>query len=150
MTVAVITELEPVECYRCSMVFALSVEFVRRRRRDHKSFYCPQGHGQAWSQKSDIEKERERRKQAERDTVEAYEQRRVALLQRETARRSAAAIKGHRTKILRRLAAGVCPIERCTEEFAAVGAHVLAEHPDIVEKYELLDGEIAIPAERGA
>ena len=128
MIVEVFTELEQIECCNCSMVFALSVEFANRRRRDHKRWFCPQGHGQSWSQKSDVEKERE--------------QTRIARQQRETARRSAAAIKGHRTKILRRLTAGVCPIESCTETFGTVGQHVLAEHPSIVEKYELLDGEL--------
>ena len=143
MIVEVLTTLEPIECCSCSMLFALPEEFAQRRRRDHEWWYCPQGHRQHWSQKSDVELERTRRIRAEQGESQALEREHIAIQQRETARRSAAAIKGHRTKILRRLAAGMCPIESCTEQFTAIGKHVLAEHPDVVEKYELLDGELA-------
>lgn len=44
------------ECCKCHMGFAISVDFQRRRREDHATFYCPNGHPQFYSGKSESEK----------------------------------------------------------------------------------------------
>jgi hypothetical protein len=37
-----------VECYKCGVVFAVSEKFDNGRRKDKESFYCPNGHRQAY------------------------------------------------------------------------------------------------------
>ena len=61
-----------VECSNCGVSFGLTEEFQSRRRRDRKSFYCPNGHSQWYPGKSEKqllqeEKDRVARLQAEID-----------------------------------------------------------------------------------
>ncbi len=60
-TIVLATTYEVEDCLHCGFLFGLPEGFVRRRRRDHKSFYCPscQG-GMRYSAKSDIELVREK------------------------------------------------------------------------------------------
>ncbi len=41
--------LETESCYKCGIVFAMPADFVRKRRDDNQTFYCPSGHGQIYS-----------------------------------------------------------------------------------------------------
>jgi hypothetical protein len=36
--------LETAECCRCGVTFAMPAELVRKRKLDHETFYCPNGH----------------------------------------------------------------------------------------------------------
>ena len=36
------------QCYKCGMSFAMPQNYNDARRTDHKTFYCPSGHGQAY------------------------------------------------------------------------------------------------------
>jgi len=51
-------------CPNCGIAFAIPENYQQRRRRDHKTFYCPSGHTQYYPQESDIDK-------AKRETSEA-------------------------------------------------------------------------------
>ena len=52
-------------CAECQMPFAVTSEYDVKSRRCHNTFYCPVGHPQSYTGKSDIERVRE-----ERDTVQ--------------------------------------------------------------------------------
>lgn len=54
-----------VHCGNCNMAFALNDAYVRRRRDDHKTWYCPEGHGNYYSGKSEAEKLRVQLEQTE-------------------------------------------------------------------------------------
>ena len=43
-------------CVKCSTVWAMLDEFIDKKRKDHKTFYCPKGHPQYYPWKSDEEK----------------------------------------------------------------------------------------------
>ncbi|MEC4836842.1 hypothetical protein R2362_20105 [Mycobacteroides chelonae] len=129
MTTLQYTEQLYVEhCCNCGMAFAMPGEFERRRREDRKNFYCPAGHGQHYTGKTEAEKQRERADRLQRQ-VEAreadirFEQRRL-----ESERRAHAATKGTLTKTKKRIANGVCPC--CNRSFANVARHVAGQHPE--------------------
>jgi hypothetical protein len=37
-----------VTCYKCGITFAIPSDFARSRKKDGKSFYCPNGHPQKY------------------------------------------------------------------------------------------------------
>lgn len=118
-------------CAQCGVSYALTAAFEARRRNDHKTFYCPNGHDQYYPQKNEAEKERERAERLQRQ-VEAreadirFEQRRLA-----NERRAHAATKGQLTKTKKRVGKGVCPC--CNRHFVNVERHMTHQHPDYAE-----------------
>lgn len=48
-----------IECANCGILFGLSPERVGRLRVSHEGFYCPSGHGQSFTAKSEVEKLRD-------------------------------------------------------------------------------------------
>lgn len=53
-TITVETTLNIVTC-SCGLVFAVPDQFLDARRDDHKTFYCPNGHGHWFPEKNDLE-----------------------------------------------------------------------------------------------
>jgi hypothetical protein len=112
----------------CGVTFALTVQHDNELRDSHRAFYCPNGHRQWYSQKSEAEKLRDqlevskRREQWANDRAESQRQ------QAERNARRAAAARGQVTKIKRRVAKGVCPC--CNRTFADVARHMESQHPD--------------------
>jgi len=118
----------------CGVQFAITEAFANRRRDDRRSFQCPWGHTMSYGE-NDLDRERKRttRLQAKLDQAQAE-----ILTQRERrdhADRSAAAYKGHLTRIKNRIAAGVCPC--CRRPFAAVMRHMRGQHPEFAVKWGL-------------
>lgn len=108
-------------CCNCGIAFAMTADFRRRRLEDHKSFYCPSGHGQHYAGKTEAQKLRDEleRKQA---ALEAERGRAIAL----QAQRDQIS-KAHR-KMRERVRNGVCPC--CTRTFQNLMQHMRTEHPD--------------------
>lgn len=119
-------------CYSCGVLFGLENGYDDRRRNDHKSFYCPNGHSQAYLGPSKVEQERDaarelaKREAQRRETAERNA--RYAENNAEHARRSAAAYKGWATRVRNRIANGVCPC--CNRSFNNVRRHMTTQHPD--------------------
>ncbi|MCR1785334.1 hypothetical protein KVF89_22530 [Nocardioides carbamazepini] len=130
-TVNVEKSIVVIECANCSIDFGIGAVFQRRRRDDHETFYCPNGHGNHYPGPSDAEKERERLA-GELDaarSLAARESRRRADAEN-TARRKdyeARAAKGQLTKTKKRVAAGVCPC--CNRSFQNLAKHMAGQHP---------------------
>jgi len=61
------TGLSTLECAACAMFFAIPAQFMRNRRRDHEEFYCPSGHKNYYTGKSDIEIAKEKTDNALRE-----------------------------------------------------------------------------------
>lgn len=111
-------------CCNCHLPFAMSRQFQAKRREDRQWFYCPAGHPQHYTGKTEAQKLREEleRKQA---ALEA-EKGRSILLQNE--RDSIAkAHKRMRTRVMN----GVCPC--CNRTFQNLMMHMRSEHPDFKE-----------------
>lgn len=126
--------IEPVECGACGTVFGLGSAFMTMRLNDHQQFYCPNGHHISWSGPSEAERQRDRAR-LERDAARSLaerESRRRQLAEQtaENERRSAAAYKGHATRIRNRIKNGVCPVAGCHRHFTNVRRHMATQHPD--------------------
>jgi len=115
-------------CCNCGMSFAMTTDFKKRRRGDHDWFYCPSGHAQRYTAKSDEEnlKEELRREKLERESAEASKK--LAWEEAEKAIRSQRAYKGQLTKTRKRIAKGVCPC--CNRQFKDLHTHMTIKHPD--------------------
>lgn len=107
----------------CGVIFGLTEEFQSRRREDHEWFYCPNGHKQHFSGPNETERLR-KQLQFTRESESFYRE------QAAHERRSAAAQKGHRTRVLNLVAQGICPVGGCRRNFGNVRDHMATEHPD--------------------
>jgi hypothetical protein len=120
--VSVFVTLESVTCYLCGVAFGMPSGLRAKRLEDSKTFYCPNGHGQHYTE---TEATRLRR-QLELKTNEADRQRERA----ERKERQLIAAKGRITRAKNRVAAGVCPVNECHRHFNNLGRHMATKHPD--------------------
>ena len=122
-------------CNGCNIPYGLPEGFIEDRRRDGKSWTCPNGCVRCFRKtESQIE--------AERLTAELDAAR--SLARREAQRRERAegqarlseyqrrAAKGQLTKTKKRIAAGVCPC--CNRTFQDLGKHLAGQHPDYAQQ----------------
>lgn len=112
------------ECPSCGVVYGLTADYEDRRRQDHKSFYCPNGHNLSYSQESREEK-------LKRQLEATSSQLSRTQSQLTVTKRQKAAAKGQLTKTKRRVANGVCPC--CNRTFADLAAHMHGQHPEYGE-----------------
>lgn len=111
--------LETTTCYKCACLFAWPKELRDRRLEDKRSFWCPNGHEQHFTGKSEADKlrdELERSKQVlEAEQARAH---RIAHERDQVAR-------AH-NKMRARVFNGVCPC--CNRTFQNLMAHMKTEH----------------------
>ena len=50
------TGLEVKSCLTCGIIYAIPTELIKKRRGDHKSFYCPNGHSLYFPEMTDEER----------------------------------------------------------------------------------------------
>jgi uncharacterized Zn finger protein (UPF0148 family) len=126
------TTLEIILCTSCGITFAAPDFFLEARRKTGDLFYCPNGHGRVYRE-SELDKARKEADQLRTQLTASRDQRNAAEAAADTARRSAAATRGHLTRERRRSAAGVCPC--CHRSFKQVRAHMRGQHPDFVTEH---------------
>lgn len=128
----VVVELIVWECpvQGCGIVYGVPKHYADALRTAGGNYWCPNGHALSWHE-TDADRERTKRKAAER-RADNYE--RQADYERERAereRRTAIALRGHLTRIRKRIIAGICPVPGCRRSgFAQVMRHLSAKHPD--------------------
>lgn len=106
------------ECCSCGVLFAMTEEFYKKRRRDTGTdFYCPNGHRQWYTGKSDAQKARD----AERERAAAEAQLQAEVDQRKAAERELKRMK-------QRAKGGACPC--CNRTFVQLSRHIKSQHPD--------------------
>ena len=110
-------------CVSCGVDFAMTDDLIRARRRDGKTFWCPNGHPQSYT-----ETDATRLKKAQQELERARATQTHLRDQRDAAERSASAYKGQVTRIKKRVGNGVCPC--CNRSFANLGRHMAGQHPD--------------------
>lgn len=118
------------ECCLCGVQFGLTDRMYRARRADKETFYCPNGHGQAYV-KSEADKLRQQLQEAQARATHVLDQLTAERQAHETERKSHAATKGQLTKTRKRVAGGVCPC--CNRSFVNLGRHMAGQHPDYAE-----------------
>lgn len=109
------------ECCNCGMAFAMTKEFKSTRLNDHKSFWCPAGHRQYYSDESDAEKQKRLRCAAEQKTQHEQQRRIHAEEQRKASDRRYGRIRD-------RVKNGVCSC--CNRSFENLARHMATKHPD--------------------
>ena len=119
------------ECIECGILFAVTEEYNKRRRADHKSFKCPSGHSQYYPQKSDKEKLREQLTRTKNELDYAETRIKQEKERNEHLKKSRAAVKGQLTKTKNRISKGVCPC--CNRTFQNLMGHMKTQHPDYTE-----------------
>lgn len=131
-TVTAQTTLGIEHCCVCGIAFAMPEDIQRRRRNDHKDFFCPVGHRQHYLGKSEEERLRAL-------VTHERDMRRSLREQRDHLERSNSAYRGHLTRLRRRIAHGVCPC--CNRTFKQLSRHMERQHPDYVDKHGCHDAE---------
>jgi hypothetical protein len=124
---SVMETLSTINCANCTMTFAMPKRFETGRRNDHKSFYCPQGHGQSFSGESDAEKLRRERDSARQALARVEDEKRQVIA---AAERKIAAAKKETTKLKKRASAGTCPC--CQRTVSQMARHMKTKHPEFV------------------
>lgn len=109
------------ECCSCGMPFAMTKGFYDRRRNDHKSFYCPAGHSQHYTGKSEAQRLKD--KLAAKQEQLTAQNSRAARLEREKEK-----LSRNYKKMRDRVKNGVCPC--CNRTFRNLLNHMRTEHPD--------------------
>lgn len=114
----------------CGVAFALNDDFIHDRKRDRKSWFCPNGHsqwfpGETASDKAQrlagqLDMERTRRQQAEKSA--------------DYATRARKAVSTRLRKVKQRVGHGVCPC--CNRTFKQLQAHMETKHPGYGEAGE--------------
>ena len=111
----------------CNVAFALPVALDDELRRTHDWFYCPRGHRQHYSGKSEAEKLRDELAAAQRETERARASRDEEARIRRGVERQLSATRGVVTRTKRRVGHGVCPC--CKRTFSALARHMESKHP---------------------
>lgn len=134
-------EMETHQCGECHIVFAATVDFWAKRRRDRKSWFCPNGHSRVFLGKTEEQrlKEELERAQQMRDAAEARAE--TATQERERI------AKAHKT-MRKRVMNGVCPC--CNRTFQNLMQHMRTEHPDFDSKKTLATLRTAFGMSQGA
>lgn len=109
-----------ITCFRCGIQFLVPSHWHQKRLEDKQSFWCPNGHSQAYV-KSAVD-ELKAQLEVSRQQVERLRE------QRDRADRQASAAKGQVTKIKNRVSAGVCPC--CNRTFQNLSRHMSGQHPE--------------------
>lgn len=129
-TITVGTTMATIDCANCAMTFAVPKRFEDDRRRDHRTFWCPNGHSNYYAALSDEEKLRQRLGDAEARLTHARDEAAWERSRRQSTERSLAATRGVLTRTKKRVAAGVCPC--CKRTFQQLARHMAGQHPEYV------------------
>lgn len=117
------------DCANCGVIFGIPATLEERRREDHRSFYCPNGHTMYFSGPTPTEKrlkeEKERAARLRTQMLAERDQARAAL-------QEAAEAKASEVRLRWRVGNGVCPC--CGRTFAPLARHVADKHPEFVHR----------------
>jgi len=111
------------------MPFALTADFQRRRRDDHKNFFCPNGHPQHYTGASEAQ---ELRRELDRAQSRLLRQEQRA----EKAEHARDQIQKAHRKMRQRVVNGVCPC--CNRSFENLRMHMQSQHPDFGKEQTLV------------
>jgi chromosome segregation ATPase len=118
----------------CAVTFGMPEHMEQQRRKDHAAFYCPNGHRQYFTGKSEAEKLKEQLAQAEKEKQLLIKKKEWAEQGRQLAQHDAKVARSHAKravtisrKLRQRLKTGQCPC--CELKFDNLEEHMTKEHP---------------------
>lgn len=123
-TITYTGQLTVLTCGVCSIPFAMPDELYWKARNSRKVwFWCPAGH-EIHYYADETEKLKQELARANTRALQAQDR-------AEHAENSRRAVKGHLTRVKKRVANGVCPC--CNRSFKDLARHMAGQHPDYVE-----------------
>lgn len=93
---------EAINCASCGVTFAMTDAYIKRRRDDHATFYCPTGHANFYKGASETE-------QLRKQLVQTEHQRDSANLTAGQVRQERDAVAKAYRKMRTQILKGVCP-----------------------------------------
>lgn len=120
-------------CCTCQMKFGMDRQFNNLRLNDHDMFYCPAGHPQHYTGKTESQKLKDQLALKQRDLDwmgHKNERLHSDLLSQKYKTRAEKAAKA---RILNRIKNGVCPC--CQRTFKNLADHFKSIHPDQLDKF---------------
>jgi len=98
MSIMLSSEFEVMTC-TCGITYALPKSFVQKKRDDHSTFYCPNGHRRHFPQMSDEEKLQEQLKHCQADRDFWMDGHDTAVKRQAALKRSRGALRGVITRM---------------------------------------------------
>lgn len=127
-TTALFVTMELVHCCNCGVAFAMPTELDSAYRKNHKMFYCPNGHGQHYTGKTEAEKLKE---ELEKERSEKEHQKKCRVRAEEMYRKSDIERKKVKTRlknVKEKISEGLCPC--CEQGFPNLHEHMASAHPE--------------------
>lgn len=129
MTATLITvQLTHIDCWNCHAIYAIDEAARLRYKSKGETWTCPYCAQSTGYGDSDAVRERRLREQAEKSAQFWRERSERAARERVSAEHSARTVRGHMTRLKRRVAAGVCPC--CQRTFQDLHRHMKGQHPE--------------------
>jgi sRNA-binding protein len=132
-TITKTVELTTISCGECGGTYAIAERYRAQCQAEAKLWNCPYCQTRwGYPGKTAVEKERDRVAEANRQLAReraSHDQTRADRDHKEAQRR---AERGAKTKLKKRVAAGVCPC--CNRTFQDLSRHMAGQHPDFVLK----------------
>lgn len=117
----VTVRLESETCCRCGVVFGIEANHrARLIQKKGTNFYCPNGHPQHYIGETEADR-------LKRELEWARSQRDSARSALKMTENTLRVVKGHKTRLKKRIANGVCPC--CNRTFENVARHMKSKHP---------------------
>jgi RNase P subunit RPR2 len=120
-----------VTCYSCGVPFGMPDNLNRRFRDTQENFYCPNGHGQRYSESTEAKLKKQMQQREESwEKVLAEKEKTIEYVKRDRDRivTQRTVLKGKITKITNRIKNGVCPC--CNRQFSDLASHMQVKHPN--------------------
>ena len=109
-------------CCTCAVEFLVPMALYQAARADERhKFWCPNGHGQSYTE-SEVTRLKRERDLAIQDKARIEDEKRDAEKRAEAAERAT-------QRLRKRIGKGVCPC--CNRTFENVARHMATKHPDI-------------------
>jgi hypothetical protein len=128
MTQTFIGTLYVQTCLKCGMAFGIEKSFDEARRNDHQFFYCPAGHAQYYSGKSEAEQLKQEIVQLNQSLTYTRKANNSLHTQITEKNHSIRSLKGAKTRLMNRVKNGVCPC--CNRHFSDLERHMKSKHPE--------------------
>lgn len=134
-------KLEKVDCPSCNALYALSCDYIDRRRKDGKGWQCPYcSSGTSFHGNDEIS--RLKKQISEEQAIKNR-----LLADANVLRGEVLAAKTAAEKLKKRAANGVCPC--CTRTFANVADHIKTKHPGFAGKHKVAAKQKPAPKVKG-
>lgn len=131
MPIMVHLQMEVRTCITCGVQFGLMISHDAELQRNHKAFYCPNGHQQRYTGETEAERLKKQNVRLQQQLDQERAAAAGARQERDALDRKLIAARGQQTKLKKRVAAGVCPC--CHRTFKQLAAHMADVHPEFVD-----------------